>query len=134
MTEPKHRLGASSCVPLSKQRKRPAPKTIHHLYDLATAGDHVIKLERWFDKTPTAGLPLLLGAVDRCPSEDAGRPASYTDCVEAISDPPIRTRKIYASGTRAVRSERHRSGGARRRCIVGKMKAAPVHTALKQAE
>ena len=32
-------------------------KTIHYLYDFGDSWDHVIKLEKWFDDTPTEGLP-----------------------------------------------------------------------------
>ena len=49
--------------------------------------DHVIKLEKWFDDTPMAGLPLLLDAIGRCPPEDVGGPIGYTDYLEATSDP-----------------------------------------------
>lgn len=32
---------------------RPAPKTIHYLYDFGDGWDHVIKPEKWFDDTPS---------------------------------------------------------------------------------
>ena len=62
-------------------------KTIHYLYDFGDSWDHVIKLEKWFDKTPTDGLPLLLDAAGRCPPEDVGGTPGYADYLDAISDP-----------------------------------------------
>jgi hypothetical protein len=46
----------------------------------------VIKVEKWFDDTPTDGLPLLLDAIGRCPPEDVGGPTGYTDYLDAIGD------------------------------------------------
>lgn len=62
-------------------------KTIHYLYDFGDSWDHVIKLEKWFDKTTTEGLPLLLDAAGRCPPEDVGGAPGYADYLDAISDP-----------------------------------------------
>ncbi|WP_456794055.1 plasmid pRiA4b ORF-3 family protein [Bradyrhizobium sp. USDA 4506] len=55
-------------------------KTNRYLYDFGDGWDHVIKLEKWFDDTPTDGLPLLLDAIGRCPPEEmsVGRPAIPT--------------------------------------------------------
>ncbi len=61
-------------------------KTIHYLYDFGDSWDHVIKLEKWFDKTSTDGLPLLLDAAGRCPPEDVGGAPGYADYLDAISD------------------------------------------------
>ncbi len=61
--------------------------TIHYLYDFGDSWDHVIKLEKWFDKTMTEGLPLLLDAAGRCPPEDVGGAPGYADYLDAISDP-----------------------------------------------
>jgi hypothetical protein len=62
-------------------------KTIHYLYDFGDSWDHVIKLEKWFDNTPTDGLPLLLDSAGRCPPEDVGGAPGYADYLEAIGDP-----------------------------------------------
>lgn len=62
-------------------------KTIHYLYDFGDSWDHVIKLEKWFDNTPTDGLLLLLDAAGRCPPEDVGGVPGYADYLEAIGDP-----------------------------------------------
>ena len=62
-------------------------KTIHYIYDFGDSWDHVIKLEKWFDKTMTEGLPLLLDAAGRCPPEDVGGAPGYADYLDAISDP-----------------------------------------------
>jgi hypothetical protein len=61
-------------------------RTIHYLYDFGDSWDHVIKLERWFENTDTAGLPLLLDAAGRCPPEDIGGPDGYAEFLAAISD------------------------------------------------
>jgi pRiA4b ORF-3-like protein len=62
-------------------------KTIHYLYDFGDSWDHVIKLEKWFDDTPTEGLPLLLDAIGRVPPEDVGGAPGYAEYLQAISDP-----------------------------------------------
>jgi hypothetical protein len=62
-------------------------KTIHYLYDFGDSWDHVIKLEKWFDRTMTEDLPLLLDAAGRCPPEDVGGAPGYADYLDAISDP-----------------------------------------------
>lgn len=62
-------------------------KTIHCLYDFGDSWDHVIKFEKWFRKTPTDGLPLLLDAAGRYPPEDVGGAPGYADYLEAIGDP-----------------------------------------------
>jgi hypothetical protein len=62
-------------------------KTIHYLYDFGDSWDHVIKLEKWFDNTPTDGLPILLDAAGRCPPEDVGGASGYADYLGAIGDP-----------------------------------------------
>lgn len=62
-------------------------KTIHYLYDFGDSWNHVIKLEKWFDNTPTEGLPLLLDAIGRGPPEDVGGAPGYAEYLQAISDP-----------------------------------------------
>ena len=62
-------------------------KTIHYLYDFGDSWDHVIKLEKWFDNTPTDGLPLLLDAAGRCPPADVGGAPGYAEYLDAIGDP-----------------------------------------------
>ena len=62
-------------------------KTIHYLYDFGDSWNHVIKLEKWFDNTPTEGLPLLLDAIGRGPPEDVGGAPGYAEYLPAISDP-----------------------------------------------
>ena len=62
-------------------------KTIHYLYDFGDSWNHVIKLEKWFDDTPTEGLPLLLDAIGRGPPEDVGGAPGYAEYLQAISDP-----------------------------------------------
>lgn len=62
-------------------------KTIHYLYDFGDDWDHVIKLEKWFENTPTDGLPFLLEANGCCPPEDVGGPPGYADYLEVFGDP-----------------------------------------------
>jgi hypothetical protein len=61
-------------------------KTIRYLYDFGDDWQHVIKLERWFENTDTAGMPFLLEASGRCPPEDVGGPGGYAAFLTAIAD------------------------------------------------
>jgi len=61
-------------------------KTIRYLYDFGDDWQHVIKLERWFENTDTAGMPFLLEAFGRCPPEDVGGPEGYATLLAAIAD------------------------------------------------
>jgi hypothetical protein len=61
-------------------------KTIHYLYDFGDGWDHVIRIEKWFEKAPMVGLPFLLEASGRCPPEDIGGPPGYAAYLEAIGD------------------------------------------------
>jgi hypothetical protein len=72
---------------LSEIVQETGAKTIHYLYDFGDSWDHAIKLEKWFDKTVTEGLPLLLDAAGRCPPEDVGGALGYAGYLDAISDP-----------------------------------------------
>jgi hypothetical protein len=61
-------------------------KTIRYLYDFGDDWQHVIKLERWFENTDTAGMPFLLEGFGRCPPEDVGGPEGYATLLAAIAD------------------------------------------------
>jgi hypothetical protein len=61
-------------------------KTIRYLYDFGDDWQHVIKLDRWFENTDTAGMPFLLEASGRCPPEDVGGPEGYATFLAAIAD------------------------------------------------
>ena len=61
-------------------------KTVRYLYDFGDDWQHVIKLERWFENTDTAGMPFLLEASGRCPPEDVGGPDGYAALLTAIAD------------------------------------------------
>ena len=63
------------------------PSSCEYLYDFGDSWDHVIKLEKWFDNTPTDGLPFLLEAAGRCPPEDIGGAPGYAEYLDAIGDP-----------------------------------------------
>jgi hypothetical protein len=61
-------------------------KTIRYLYDFGDDWQHVIKLERWFENTDTAGMPFLLEASGRCPPEDVGGADGYAVFLAASAD------------------------------------------------
>jgi hypothetical protein len=61
-------------------------KTIRYLYDFGDDWQHVIKLERWFENTDTAGMPFQLEASGRCPPEDIGGPEGYAAFLAALAD------------------------------------------------
>ena len=61
-------------------------KTIRYLYDFGDDWQHVIKLERWFENTDTAGMSFLLEASGRCPPEDIGGPGGYAAFLAAIAE------------------------------------------------
>ncbi|WP_342723524.1 plasmid pRiA4b ORF-3 family protein [Bradyrhizobium sp. B097] len=94
-------------------------KTIHYLYDFGEGWDRAIKLEKWFDNTPTGGLPLLLDAIGRCPPEDVGGPTGCANYLEAIGDPtdsqrenmriwgPERSIRTSSSGRRSTPPSAH---------------------------
>jgi hypothetical protein len=62
-------------------------KTIRYLYDFGDDWQHVVKLERWFENTDTAGMPFLLEASGRYPPEDVGGADGYAAFLAAIADP-----------------------------------------------
>jgi Plasmid pRiA4b ORF-3-like protein/Transposase len=88
-------------------------KTIRYLYDFGDDWQHVIKLERWFENTDTAGMPFLLEASGRCPPEDIGGPGGYAAFLAAprrrISPRPCRS---TGNGSGRLRSRDSRSGQA----------------------
>jgi hypothetical protein len=59
---------------------------LRYIYDFGDGWVHTIKIERLIDPEPGQLYPRLIEASGRCPPEDVGGPAGYTELLESIDN------------------------------------------------